>query len=438
MARKLVDQEEAAGMLGISVDDLKSMRDQGKVYAYRDGGGWKFKAEDIQRLLEERSSGGGDEWDVGNDSVLVSEQELGKSPEATSSTIIGKSNAPSLDSDIHLAPIDDGPTSGSDVKLVADPEGGSDVKLVSDSQIGFSSLMGDSVISGLSDVPQRSDEPNLAESSDLKLGGSSIHAGGASRDPKSSGLSDLMSGDDHEFSLEPSSIHGNAKGGSSLELSSHDDDEELVLGSGSDITRGAGDSGISLAHPTDSGIMLDKPMDLGGSKIDSFELGEDDVISLDPDVDVEQATQLKSDDDFVLETASDSTDDFDDSGSQVIALDTEDDIASGSGGMFGSSSPGMAKMLEEDLDGDAPAAGAAAKVAGLPGGPMVAAYPTVPEAPFSIFNVLGLLACVIFLTITGMMMYELVRNMWSWNQPTEVSASMIKSMDSMFNLLDKK
>src|SRR4051794_34136210 len=101
MARKLVDQEEAAGMLGVTVDELKSMRDQGKVYAYRDGGGWKFKAEDIQRLIDERNSGGGD-WNVENlnDSVLVSEKELGHSGETTSSTIIGKSSAPSAESDI--------------------------------------------------------------------------------------------------------------------------------------------------------------------------------------------------------------------------------------------------------------------------------------------------------------------------------------------------
>ncbi len=42
-------------------------------------------------------------------------------------------------------------------------------------------------------------------------------------------------------------------------------DDELVLGgsgTGSDITLGAADSGISLANPADSGLSLEEPFDL--------------------------------------------------------------------------------------------------------------------------------------------------------------------------------
>ena len=124
-----------------------------------------------------------------------------------------------------------------------------------------------------------------------------------------------------------------------------DSDDDLVLGGGSDITASSGDSGISLGNPADSGISLEQPLELGGSSIEMMELGEDDVISLEEDTDLDSATQLKSDDDFLLTPVDEGGDDSD-SGSQVIALDTEDDLGSATS-MFGSSTPGMAAMLDD-------------------------------------------------------------------------------------------
>ncbi len=57
MARKLLELEEAAHALGVTVEQLNAMRDRREVYAVRDGGAWKFKPEEIERLISEREAG---------------------------------------------------------------------------------------------------------------------------------------------------------------------------------------------------------------------------------------------------------------------------------------------------------------------------------------------------------------------------------------------
>ena len=114
------------------------------------------------------------------------------------------------------------------------------------------------------------------------------------------------------------------------------DDDELVLGSGagSDVTAGVGDSGISLGNPSDSGLSLEEPLELSsGSGVESLELGEDEMLDLDDSM----AGGVDADDDFMLTPVEDGLDEESDSGSQVIALDSED---------FGESAVEM--LTEED------------------------------------------------------------------------------------------
>ena len=132
MARKLVGLEEAAKMLGVSAETLAEMRERQKVHGYRDGSSWKFKPEDIERLIADREAaeqeGEFAEVDEDPDSILLSEVELGQSGESTSSTIIGgaSSKLSPSESDIQLAP----PKQDSDLDLdsaLAPAPGGSDV-----------------------------------------------------------------------------------------------------------------------------------------------------------------------------------------------------------------------------------------------------------------------------------------------------------------------
>src|SRR4051795_10547470 len=109
MARKFIDLDEAAKMLGISAETLTEMRERQKIYGYRDGGSWKFKPEDVERVIADRETaeqeGDYAELDEDPDSVLLSEVELGGSNESTSSTIIGGKSSKNdpAESDIQLA-----------------------------------------------------------------------------------------------------------------------------------------------------------------------------------------------------------------------------------------------------------------------------------------------------------------------------------------------
>ena len=113
-------------------------------------------------------------------------------------------------------------------------------------------------------------------------------------------------------------------GGSAVDLSAKKlEDDDLVLGgsgTGSDISIG-GDSGISLVDPADSGLSLESPLNLSSGE-ESLELGEDDLLGMASDVG--GISGLKGEDDFQLTPMDDLSDGEDsESGSQVIALDTE-------------------------------------------------------------------------------------------------------------------
>jgi hypothetical protein len=62
----------------------------------------------------------------------------------------------------------------------------------------------------------------------------------------------------------------------------------------------------------------------------------------------------------------------------------------------------------------------------------LAAGMALPEAPYSIWNILGLSLCVILLVFGGMMAYDLVRNMWSWDGPLNMNSSLMDTVLGWF------
>jgi hypothetical protein len=114
---------------------------------------------------------------------------------------------------------------------------------------------------------------------------------------------------------------------------------------------------------------------------------------------------------------------------------------------------GVAAMLEEDL-GAEPALGLApAPLAGSPSGigldaqadalalgtPMLQPAALLPEAPYSIWNVLSLILCSLVLVLCGMMMYDLLRNIWSWDKATvEIQPINSGLMDWLLSLVEGK
>jgi hypothetical protein len=442
-------------MLGMSADTLNDLRSRSEIFGYRDGATWKFKLDEIERFAQSQGidlapqpapkpEGGGSGIDADLEelisvadlddasssdeasslgdaaSILVTEETLGKAGTGSASTIIGKSEGePAGDSDVQLAATGTG--GGSDVELVAEPDpSGSGVKLTAGgSDVLGAAAGGSNVLSGQPGGGGASDTANMegGGGSDLGLGESGLALGD----------SDLSLGED-SLDLDGDSADG------AIDLDAEADELAIGTGSGpgSDVTLGTGDSGINLANPSESGLSLeDEPLELGGSAVESLELGEDDMVPLEEEAaDPDAATQLKADDDFLLTPVEDVGGEESDSGSQVIALDTEE---------FDESAEGLlaAEVAAEPLLEEEAALAAGAEMMPAGGVALAGAAPLIQpkqavEAPYSVWNVLSLMGIILILAITGMMMVDLLRNMWSWDESFSASSAIMDQIISLF------
>ena len=395
MAQKYYNVKEAAEVLRVSEHEVKQMLDRRELHAYRDGADWKFKAEEIDAKAQQSPP-------PDEDDVLLSELELGQSDAGASGTVIGMNG---------------GMNGGMDGGGEAPP--GSDVKADSDIHLA--------------------DQPEAAATAKQE-----------EVDSKVSQFEELDLTLEEDLTLEDSQVGpppASPGGDSTVDLTGKDlDDDDLVLGgsgAGSDVTIGA-DSGISLVDPADSGLSLEEPLDLTGSG--SLELGEDDMLGLGAGAGAEAQTEPQTDDDFLLTPLEEVGEGEDsESGSQVIALDTEgegDEGATVLGSAAAASS--MAAMLEEelstepvlDMETGQPMPGIAPAGAG-PGtfdedASLTPSEAVLPETPYSIGVVLGQVACIIFLILCGMMMYDLLRNMWSWDAPYTVNSTLMDEILGWF------
>ena len=390
MALKFYTVEKAAEVLGVTPAEVNHLREENRLRGFRDGATWKFKTEEVEQLAAELAKGGGKQVEPGagdEGDVLLSEVEMGGADAGGSGAVIGDTpKASPGDSDIRLADSDIG--AGSDVQLA----GGSGLELPSSGGSGAGDL-------------------DLTLDEDITLEDSQV----AAKKERTSGDKAATPGD--------STVDLSAKGRAAA------DDDDMVLGGsssgGSDITIG-GDSGISLVDPADSGLSLEEPLEVGAAAEESLELGEDDMLTLDEQVDTESPTELKKDDEFLLTPLEEAGEEEDsESGSQVIALDSEMPGEGAATMIASEEGAGMPAMLDEDFTGGlgAPALGAAGAMAGAAAfsGGAVAEGPAIgggavglPESPYSGWVVSGLAVCSVFMLLTGWMMVDLLRNMWSW------------------------
>lgn len=467
MAGKFVDLKEAAQMLGVTPEELVEMRSKNEVFGYRDGSSWKFKMEEIERVLSERGSEirsdssilSANDEDFENlisglsskiqaeksaeesESILVSEEELGESATGKS-TIIGKGGLktpPSAESDLTLGSASDILKTGDSGNLLEAPSSKLNLGDASDVHASAINLAGPGG-SGTGDMP-------------LVKGGS-----GTGDMPKADLGSGLDFDDDLRLADDASATSKSGSKSGSLDLD--DSGEELVLsgasgvlsdiGSGPnrDVTSGAGDSGINLG-PSDSGIDLEgEPLDLGGSAVDAMALPEDeDVIALsDESADPDEATQLKADDQFMLSPSDSLVEDESDSGSQVIALEDSSSFDEGAATMLNqgglpaevAEDPFATASVADPMGGDA--FGAAMSTGGPIGqmgaGPVMMVPQGPTELPYTIWQVLGLLIGVGILSMCGMMMVDVMLNMWSFSDETAAKGGtgLAESIVEMFGL----
>lgn len=447
MARKLIPLEEAAKTLGVSPDELNTMRENRDIYGYRDGASWKFKPEDVERLAQEIAERGArrpsdsaslpvdlsDSDDEGEDIVLLSESALGSSAGGSSTVIGAPANEQSPgDSDIKLS-------AGSGIEVV----GGSSTviskpKDVTASESSVVIRLAGEKDAGASDVVPVGSSDVLPK--DLSEGGSGSKKGPGSdltlvtEQTVGEGLgSDVGPGSD--LTLVTGGSSGKIVGGgpgSDLTLGAADDDvfqlHDAAAGApGSDITISPGDSGINLIDPSDSGISLEEPLELSSADEESsFDLSSDSsgdssgTLGDSADFDSDAVMELQSEDEFLLTPLEESIDDeSQDSGSQVIALDSDSDFDDASPTVMGSPDAVGAALLEPDEAGvgfGAPDLGlgtaAAPTLAMAPGGMVLA--PT-RETRYGAVMMTLLTLSVVVLSLTGMMTFDLMRNMWSWD-----------------------
>ncbi|HWC89433.1 MAG TPA: helix-turn-helix domain-containing protein [Pirellulales bacterium] len=310
---------------------------------------------------------------------------------------------------------------GNDVAMGSSLGLGSDIILVSADERGPSSDVrgpssdvvlappDDDVLSSPSELPiDLAESPTMVKSgSELALGESALIGGPGMVDLSGapSGGSSLLGGD--ILLLADEDVLGGAGSG----------------GSGSDITHRPSDSGILLIDPSDSGLSLDKPIDLSGS----------DAMLQTTDFTASESAELKADDDFLLTPLEEAAEDESDSGSQVIMLDTEGEFDDATATLLASQIPGLNSSLlveEESPLGGLGGMGGEAPVARGPamGGAGQVMVPAQPEVQFSAFSVAGLAVCSIALVICGIMMYDVVRNMWSWDSPYGVDSVILKTL----------
>lgn len=328
---------------------------------------------------------------------------------------------------------------------------------------------------GLASADPAASSLELMDDLDLKDSGSSLSGpGSVSGDVLSeldllageSAGSGLLSGDSEN--LLGSSLLSVEEGGSSGVddaladddlLIADDDDGDLVVSSmGSDISI-AGDSGINLMSPSDSGLSLEsEPLDLAGSSISALDLGAElsDISGsgagsseygsgLVPTDDGGSAVDFQADEEFQLSPSGIQIEASDESASQVIdieeseSVEVEADFADaefeGDDAFAGEVSFDDAPVAEAEFGEDAGLQAGDdgmiaaespeevgmtdSSVAPAPVG-AIGAY----EVPFTLFQTVGLLLILMVMSLGGMLMTDLVRNMWSYAEPSAPVSSL--------------
>ena len=428
MADNFHTLDEAAKLLNVTPEQLGEMRDNGEIRGFRDGSTWKFKTSEVQKLVDQ-SSAGSDSSDLGfgdegDDEVTM----LGESPDL----------AAMLDS------IDDDDDSESSAEL-----GAAASLLVNDSS-SSASVIGDSESDSqesdlqlADDSSASADDAHVLDDSELLL-------------QQEGGTGEIeVNQQEDDFAFDSSELDD-----SSAEMDLSDDDfalsdDDLVLSNSdsagnSDITLGSGDSGINLGSPSDSGISLDEePMELAGGSSSALGLPEEDSgLSLGDDLsDSEDFADLQKDDEFLLSPSDEGFGDSSDSGSQVIALSDsqafdEDAATMIADRMFEEDPLDAGMLLEEDSPMDAgEAMGLGDEMDPTLAGTAVGFQQEVlapiqaVEAPYSVWNLMGLSCVLMLLVLTGISMTDVVRSMWSWQEPYEVSNSVMNMFVSLYEAI---
>jgi hypothetical protein len=308
--------EEAARVLGMNPEDLKSEAQKRQVRAFLDGGTWRFRVGDVDELARRRGMGSDAELKLSDlevpiaaheepDEIDLSEFQLGAASPDHGGPTVSDSGA---DQDILLDDLSLPPnaTASSSVIIGMQTTGGrmpsdSDVRLIPDNTGVSGSRSSDSDVRLAPMDPKKRQRPSDSDvkvrrpsDSDVTLvaDDTSEHASLAPaglndtsirQSPVSGSSEDMVPAldSDSDFDLSPSSQVVDAlqpDSGSDFELSALEGSDEfeatpMVGPSDSDVTAAdPGFSGINLSRPSDSGINLQMASGLGLGGAESIEL----------------------------------------------------------------------------------------------------------------------------------------------------------------------
>ena len=385
MAGKFMSPEEAARLLGISIDEVNRLVDRKKLFPMRDGATIKFKTDDVERLvrtLGEEASSAADELDLELDIPgLVIDDDRGpaKQSDDDDQLVLDDGNE-----SIFTAPVSKGP-SPSDTGVNGKGAAG----LSRPSAAGLSGVdlvLGDSVLGGDADSDDLSLESIVGASSPSLGSPSGISgSGGLAIELSGVGLPAVPAAGKSGAAKSDSGIAGLSGPG----LSGPSLAAGGLSGPGLGGLSGGLGSGVSLG---DSGL-ADSGVDLGsaaapaksGASADDFELGGE-----------------SSDDE---------------SASVVIASDSE----AGDSSFFGQTIGGQSSGFSEDSSHSS--AGSAETLA----------FPTqmLEETNFSVWQIVGLVCCSLLLLFGGFIAYDLVRTIGS-PENTSLSNPLLNSLAEVF------
>ncbi|MDM4016344.1 helix-turn-helix domain-containing protein [Roseiconus lacunae] len=245
-----------------------------------------------------------------------------------------------------------------------------------------------------------------------------------------------------------------------------DDDADLMLDSVSDISV-AGDSGINLMSPSDSGLSLEsEPLDLAGSSLSALDLGAeladgsgiasgksgtgsaaDEEFQLSPsgvglDADMDSSSQvIEVEDSEVVDLQADFGDEnafadagFGDADAQpagdAFGAAPEAGVAFDDGGLGADAGFGAEADAGDAFGADDEVVVEDGEIASPTAGAAVRGY----EVPFSLFQCLSLMFIILVLSLGGMLMTDLVRNMWAYSETSAPVSSLTDSLISMAGL----
>lgn len=391
--------EEAARVLGMDPEDLKSKANSNEIRAYRDGNTFQFKVADIDEYARIKGLGSEPDLHLSDLDIPATSQELSEFELNAAAPDYGQTMeyTPKGSGSEHDVLVDDlsvppNPISGSSSVILGMEAAGkrpsdSDVRLVPDNPKGASDS--DVRLAGHggykapsdSDVTLIADDTSSHEALEAGSGDTAVR-----QSPLIGSSGEVFAESGSDFELTPSSVIDalQPESGSDFELSAVDDESDefestpLKRPSDSDVTAGTpGLSGVNLSRPSDSGINLQTASGLNlGQSVELSPLSGEEIPSLkskpkakpslsetpvpgvgkgdkdifdDTDFEVDALSSDTDDSDdrtMQLEAASDFELEESDTGSEVFAID-EDDVDQNA-----ATSIGSAVDLDDDEDDD--------------------------------------------------------------------------------------